>query len=102
MSLNRVIKSACLFKPVKRSPTTIGNFTHNKSVRIKLSSAGSIAFADSDEYTLREAMGRQYISDELKTFIKDQIQTVFRLEVLLLLHGKQGKSFTPADVALEL
>lgn len=47
-------------------------------------------------------MSRQYISDELKTFIKDQIQTVFRLEVLLLLHGEQAKSFTPADVALEL
>lgn len=46
-------------------------------------------------------MTRQYTSDELKAFIRDQIQTVFRLEVLLLLHGEQSKSFTPA-VALEL
>ena len=61
-----------------------------------------MAFAEPDEYTLREAMGKQYISDELKAFIKNQIQTVFRLEVLLLLHGKQPKAFTPADVALEL
>ena len=47
-------------------------------------------------------MAKQYISDNLKIFIKEQIQTVFRLEVLLLLHGEQSKSFTAADVALEL
>jgi DNA-binding IclR family transcriptional regulator len=47
-------------------------------------------------------MSRQYISDELKGFVKNQIQTVFRLEVLLLLHHEQSKAFTPADVALEL
>lgn len=47
-------------------------------------------------------MGRPYISDKLKAFIKEQIQTVFRLEVLLLLHSEQSKSFTPADVAMEL
>ena len=61
-----------------------------------------MAFAEPDEYTFREAMGRQYISNELKAFVKSQIQTVFRLEVLLLLHHEQSKAFTPADVALEL
>lgn len=47
-------------------------------------------------------MANQFISEELKALIKEQIQTVFRLEVLLLLHGEQSSSFTPADVALEL
>ena len=47
-------------------------------------------------------MAKQYISDDLKAFIKEQIQTVFRLEVLLLLYSEQSKSFTPDDVALEL
>lgn len=47
-------------------------------------------------------MDKQYISDNLKAFIKEQIQTVFRLEVLLLLHSEQSRSFTPADVALQL
>lgn len=47
-------------------------------------------------------MVKQYISTDLKAFIKEQIQTVFRLEVLLLLHGEQSKSFTLADVALAL
>ena len=47
-------------------------------------------------------MARRYISDDLKAFIKDKIQTVFRLEVLLLLHREQSTSFTPAEVALEL
>lgn len=47
-------------------------------------------------------MGRQYISDDLKAFIREQIQTVLRLEVLLLLHREQSKALTAADVALEL
>lgn len=51
---------------------------------------------------LCEAMGRQYISDGLKAFIREQVKTVFRLEVLLLLHREQSRSFTAADVALEL
>jgi hypothetical protein len=61
-----------------------------------------MAFAEPDEHTLREAMSRQCISEELKAFIKNQIQTVFRLEVLLLLHHEQSKAFTQADVASEL
>lgn len=47
-------------------------------------------------------MTRQHISDSLKEFIRDQIQTVFRLEVLLLLHRDQSRSFTAAEVADEL
>jgi hypothetical protein len=47
-------------------------------------------------------MARQHISSGLKSFVKAQIQSVFRLEVLLLLHGGQTRSFTAADVANEL
>jgi hypothetical protein len=47
-------------------------------------------------------MGRQHISRGLKSFVKEQVQSVFRLEVLLLLHGAQTRSFTNAEVANEL
>ena len=47
-------------------------------------------------------MAKQYISDDLKAFIREQIQTVFRLEVLLLMHGEHWRLFTATDVALEL
>ena len=47
-------------------------------------------------------MATQYISEGLKTFIKEKIQTVLRLEVLLLLHHQQPSSFTAAEVANEL
>lgn len=51
---------------------------------------------------LREAMTKQHISQGLKKFIKEKIQTVLRLEVLLLLHHQQTRSFTVAEVANEL
>ena len=47
-------------------------------------------------------MTRQNISEGLKRFLREQIQTVFRLEVLLLLHRNRARSFTAADVAQEL
>ena len=47
-------------------------------------------------------MAKQYISEGLKIFIKEKIQTVLRLEVLLLLHHQQPRSFTAAEVANEL
>ena len=47
-------------------------------------------------------MVKQHISQDLKKFIKEKIQTVLRLEVLLLLHHQQTRSFTVADVANEL
>ena len=47
-------------------------------------------------------MTRQHISEGLKTFIREKIQTVLRLEVLLLLHHQQSRSFTVAEVANEL
>ena len=47
-------------------------------------------------------MTKQHISEGLKRFIKEKIQTVLRLEVLLLLHQKQSRSFTAAEVANEL
>ncbi|HKU75182.1 MAG TPA: hypothetical protein VJR02_14820 [Pyrinomonadaceae bacterium] len=47
-------------------------------------------------------MAKQHISQDLKKFIKEKIQTVLRLEVLLLLHHQQTRSFTVADVANEL
>ena len=51
---------------------------------------------------LRAPMAKQHISEGLKTFIKERIQTVLRLEVLLLLHHQQPRSFTAAEVANEL
>ena len=48
------------------------------------------------------ATPKNQISEELRTFIKDKIQTVLRLEVLLLLHNQQSRSFTAAEIASEL
>lgn len=47
-------------------------------------------------------MAKQHLSEDLKKFIKEKIQTVLRLEVLLLLHQQQYRSFTAAEVANEL
>ena len=47
-------------------------------------------------------MTKHHISEGLKIFIREKIQTVLRLEVLLLLHHQQFRSFTPAEVANEL
>ena len=58
--------------------------------------------ATSRTIKLREAMGTQHISRALKKFIKEKIQTVLRLEILLLLHHQQTRSFTVAEVANEL
>jgi hypothetical protein len=48
------------------------------------------------------AMSHQSISQELKTFIKEQIQSVFSLEILLLLHREHSRSFTSEEIANEL
>ena len=47
-------------------------------------------------------MAKQPISEGVKTFIREQIQTVPKLEVLLLLHREQSRPFTLAEVANEL
>jgi hypothetical protein len=47
-------------------------------------------------------MSKPHISEELRTFIKDKIQTVLRLEVLLLLHDHQFRSFTAGEIENEL
>ena len=47
-------------------------------------------------------MGKQHISRGLKTFIREKIQTALRLEIHLLLHHLQTRSFTAAEVANEL
>jgi predicted transcriptional regulator len=47
-------------------------------------------------------MPKQQISEGVKTFIREQIQTVPKLEVLLLLHRQQSRAFTLAEVAKEL
>ena len=47
-------------------------------------------------------MAKAYISESLKTFIREKIQTVLRLEVLLLLEHHPSRSFTAAEVANEL
>src|SRR5687767_7036852 len=64
----------------------LSGFTHNRRHRIKLS------------FTETRAMSKPHISEELKTFIKDKIQTVLRLEVLLLLHDQQFRSFTADEI----
>jgi len=51
---------------------------------------------------MREPMAKQPISEGLKSFVKEEIQTVLKLEVLLLLHNQQPRSFTAAEVANEL
>jgi predicted transcriptional regulator of viral defense system len=47
-------------------------------------------------------MVKQQISEGIKKFIREQIQTVPKLEVLLLLHREQARAFTLAEVANEL
>lgn len=47
-------------------------------------------------------MTKNLISEELRRFIKSKIRTVLRLEVLLLLHNQQSRSFNAAEVANEL
>lgn len=47
-------------------------------------------------------MPREPISEDLKKFIREEIQTVFRLEVLLFLHRDRPKSFSVEAVADEL
>jgi hypothetical protein len=48
------------------------------------------------------AIAKSPISEELRRFIKDEIQTVLRLEVLLLLHDQQSRSFSAAEIAHHL
>lgn len=47
-------------------------------------------------------MGKQHISAGLRRFLKEKIQTVLRLEVLLLLHHHQPRAFTAPEVAKQL
>lgn len=47
-------------------------------------------------------MSRVNISQELKTFLKEHIHSVFSLEVLLLLRREQSRSLTALEVAKQL
>lgn len=47
-------------------------------------------------------MHREHISEGLKNFIRKEIQTCFRLEVLLFLHRRRPKSASIEEVANEL
>ncbi len=47
-------------------------------------------------------MSKQSLSEGLKQLIREKIQTVLRLEVLMLLHRHQPRAFTVAEVADEL
>ena len=47
-------------------------------------------------------MTKQHLSAELKQFIKEQIQTAPKLEVLLLLHRHGSRSLAVAQIAKEL
>ncbi len=48
------------------------------------------------------ATSKNHISEELRRFIKYKIRTVLRLEVLLLLHDQQSRSFNATEIANEL
>lgn len=45
---------------------------------------------------------KRHISDSLRRFLKEKIQTVLRLEILLLLHHNQPRTFTASEVANRL
>ena len=45
---------------------------------------------------------KQHISEALRRFLKEKIQTLLRLEVLLLLHEHQPRGFTAPEVATQL
>ena len=47
-------------------------------------------------------MTKQCLSEDLKRLIREKIQTVLRLELLLLLHRRQPRAFTVIEVAEEL
>ena|SRR5436190_12966495 len=47
-------------------------------------------------------MDKRQISAELKSFIKENLHSVYALETLLLLHRNQGKTFNASDIASEL
>ena len=47
-------------------------------------------------------MTKQHISESVKRFIREEIQTVPKLEVLLLLHREPSRPFTLKEVANEL
>ena len=47
-------------------------------------------------------MTKQNLSQDIKRFIREKIQTFLRLEVLILLHRHQPRAFTVAEVADEL
>lgn len=47
-------------------------------------------------------MTKQHLSAELKQFIKEQIQTAPKLEVLLLLHRHGSRSLAVAQIAKDL
>lgn len=47
-------------------------------------------------------MTKQCLSEDLKRLIREKIQTVLRLEVLLLLHRRQPEAFTVIEIADEL
>lgn len=46
--------------------------------------------------------GKQHISDSLRRFLKEKIQTVLRLEILLLLHHHQPRTFSASEAANRL
>ena len=47
-------------------------------------------------------MAKQFISEGLRKFLREKIQTVLRLEVLLVLHNQQPRALTAPEVANRL
>lgn len=51
---------------------------------------------------INNLLAKPQISEELRSFVKDKIRTVLRLEILLLLHDQRPRTFSAAEVAHEL
>ena len=49
-----------------------------------------------------KVIAKQYISESLRKFLKEKIQTVLRLEVLLLLYDQQPRALTVLEIANRL
>ena len=80
----------------------IGNFTHNRRLQIRLCFTNVGTPLNNSRSGINKMMAKQRISDGLRKFLKERIQTVLRLEVLLLLHEHQPTAFTVPELANRL
>ena len=71
-------------------------------MKLSLAALSTYLKAISRHQLVLDAMTKQHISHALKRFVREQIQTVPRLEVLLLLHRDELRALSVAEVANEL